>query len=158
MGQRVDRAACSKKNTIKSIFHRCFCDLFAFFPNIWPLAGPNIEKRRGHYKNWRGSIDKPILELLTFGQKVANFVNAGFWRLKAPETSIWAPGGAFWPKKALFPSFFHDFFWIFWVPREAALAADLITARKPIQGGCASSRLIHGLSHARELQLSLIHI
>ena len=27
---------------------------------------------------------------------------------------------------------------------EAALAADLITAWKPVRGGCASSRLIHG--------------
>ena len=122
----------------------------------------------GRYKNWRGSSDKPILELLTFGsnldfsdlrmfcvfcacfahKKVANFVNAGFWRLRAPETSIWAPEGAFWPQKAIFPSFFHDFFGvffgIFWVSREAALAADLITARKPIQGGCAGSRLFHG--------------
>ena len=53
--------------------------------------------------------------------------NAGFWRLRAPETSIWAPEGAFGPTKAIFPSFFHVFFGIFWVPREAALAADLIT-------------------------------
>ena len=26
---------------------------------------------------------------------VVDFQNAGFWRLKAPETSIWAPEGAF---------------------------------------------------------------
>ena len=39
-----------------------------------------------------------------------DFQNAGFWRLKAPETSIWAPEGAFWPNKAIFPSFFYDFF------------------------------------------------
>ena len=39
----------------------------------------------------------------SFGEKVASFVNAGFWRLRAPETSIWAPEGAFWPKKAIFP-------------------------------------------------------
>ena len=29
---------------------------------------------------------------------------------------------------------------------EAALAADLITARKTLQGGCASSRVDHGLT------------
>ena len=39
---------------------------------------------------------------------------------------------------------FYHLFGIFFVPREAALAADLITARKPSRGGCASSRLIHG--------------
>ena len=32
---------------------------------------------------------------------------------QAPETSIWAPEGAFGPKKAIFPSFFHDFFGLF---------------------------------------------
>ena len=42
--------------------------------------------------------------------EAANFVNAGFWRLKAPETSICAPEGAFWPKKAFFHTFFTDFF------------------------------------------------
>ena len=31
-------------------------------------------------------------------------------------------------KRQFFLHFFHDFFEIFWVPREAALAADLITA------------------------------
>ena len=38
--------------------------------------------------------------------EAANFVNAGFWRLKAPETSIWAPEDAFGPKKAIFRLFF----------------------------------------------------
>ena len=42
----------------------------AFFVNIGPLAGPNIEKKVGRYKNWRGVIDKPILELLTFGSNL----------------------------------------------------------------------------------------
>ena len=51
----------------KAKIHRFFTIFSAFFPNIWPLAGPNIAKRVGRYKNWRGSIDKPILELLTFG-------------------------------------------------------------------------------------------
>ena len=45
---------------------------------MWPLARPNIAKRGA-----------AIVE------EAANFVNAGFWRLKAPETSIWAPEGAF---------------------------------------------------------------
>ena len=49
-----------------------------FFSYIWPLARPNIAKRGA-----------AIVE------EAANFVNVGFWRLKAPETSIWAPEGAF---------------------------------------------------------------
>ena len=64
--------------------------------------------------------------------EATNFVNAGFWRLRAPETSIWAPEGAFWPKKAIFPSFFHVFFEGIW-------------NFSGLQGGCASSRLDHGL-------------
>ena len=43
-----------------------FTIFLASFPYIWPLAGPNIAKRVGRCKNWRGVIDKPILELLTF--------------------------------------------------------------------------------------------
>ena len=39
---------------------------------------------------------------------------------------------------------FRVFFRLFLVRREAALAADLITAWKSSQGGCASSRLFHG--------------
>ena len=38
-----------------------------------------------------------------------DFQNAGFWRLKAPETSIWAPEVAFGPKRAIFLLFFYDF-------------------------------------------------
>ena len=34
-------------------------------------------------------------------------------------------------------------------PREAALAADLITARRPFWGGCASSPLDHGFPDGR---------
>ena len=60
-------------------------------------------------------IDRPILELLSFGSN--------------PDFS------GFGPKKASFPQFFHyffddvfGFFEDLLVPREAALAADLITA------------------------------
>ena len=49
--------------TTKTKKHR-FLNIFpAFFPNIW-------KKGRGRYKNWRGVIDKPILELLTFGSNL----------------------------------------------------------------------------------------
>ena len=34
---------------------------------------------------------------------------------------------------------------VFWASREAALAADCITAPKALRRGCASSRLDHGL-------------
>ena len=69
-----------------------------FFKYLAPSGAKYCEKGRGRYKNWLGLIDKPILALLTFGQthfEAVNFVNAGFWRLRAPETSIWAPEGAF---------------------------------------------------------------
>ena len=67
------------------------------FPNIWPLAGPNIAKRVGS------------LQTLARGDRQNHFGTFDFW-LK--------PG--FW----WFWVLFHDF----WVSREAALAADLITA------------------------------
>ena len=55
------------KGPKKTIFPSFFYYFFVVFPYIWPLAGPNIAKKVGRYKNWRGVIDKPILELLTFG-------------------------------------------------------------------------------------------
>ena len=71
-----------KKGNFSSIFY-----IFsAFFPYIWPLAGPNIAKRVGRYKNWRGVIDKPILELLTFGSDL-DFSGFGLkraWRRLKP--------------------------------------------------------------------------
>ena len=42
-------------------------------------------------------------------EEAANFVNAGFWRLKAPETCIWAPEGAFDPKRNFFCYLFTFF-------------------------------------------------
>ena len=50
------------------------------------LAGPNIAKRAGRFKNRRGVTGRHILRLLIFG-------NARFWRLKAPQahTSIRIP-------------------------------------------------------------------
>ena len=94
--------------------HRFFAIFFGLFSKyLVPSGAKYLEKGFGRYKNWRGVIDKPILKLLTFGQKVTNFVNAGFWRLKATETSIWAPEGAFGPKKASFPVFVHDVFELF---------------------------------------------
>ena len=70
--------------------------VFAVFPYIWPLLWKKLREGFGMASGrvW----------------KAGNFVNAGFWRLRAPETSIWAPEGAFGPKKAIFPSFFHNFF------------------------------------------------
>ena len=43
-----------------------------------------------------------------------DFQNAGFWRLKAPETSIWAPEGAFGSKKNNFSLIFTRFFQHIW--------------------------------------------
>ena len=87
-----------------------FC-LFSIY--LAASAAKYCKKGFGRYKNWRGWIDKPILELLAFEKKVANFVNAGFWRLGAPETSIWAPEGAFGPKKGNFSFIFSPFFRVF---------------------------------------------
>ena len=101
---------------------------FAFFPYIWPLARPNIAKREAAIEE---KAPGRVRDGFGMGLGSRDFVNAGFWRLKAPETSIWAPEGAFWAKKAIFHSFVYDcsrIVWIFWVSREAALAADLITA------------------------------
>ena len=84
--------------------------------------------------------------LISASFRAVDVVNAGFWRLKAPETSIWAPEGAFGPKKAIFEVFFIIFqvfvggklpFWALFIGvnlnfqaviKSAALAADLITA------------------------------
>ena len=72
-----------------------FFDYFlAFFPYIWPLARPNIAKKGGRCKNWRGLIDKPILELLTFGS------NPDFSAKK--------------PKRQFFHYFFTSFSRMFW--------------------------------------------
>ena len=47
-----------------------FIHFLVFFQYIWPLAGPNIAKKVGRYKHWLGLIEKPILELLTFGSNL----------------------------------------------------------------------------------------
>ena len=69
-----------------------------------------------------------------------------------PRTSDFRPDyGDFLYKRSkrqfflYFCTIFSRIFGICRGPREAALAADLITARKSRQGGCASSRLDHGL-------------
>ena len=78
-----------------------------FFAYIWPLAGPNIaEKGAALVEKAPGRVRDG------FGMglgKAENFGNAGFWRLRAPETSIWAPEGAFGPKKVKFSSMFLIF-------------------------------------------------
>ena len=94
-------------------------DFLLFFRPFFQIFGPwrGQISRKGwvQYKHWRGVIDKPILELLPFGS-TPDFLYKR-------------------PKKTIFPSFFHylfgDCLGFFWVSREAALAADLITAWKP---------------------------
>ena len=89
----------------KSIDFLLFFRLFSKY--LVPSGAKYREKGVGRYKNWRGVIDTPILELLTFGS------NPDF--------------GGFGVFCACFACFAHVF-GIFLVPREAALAADLITA------------------------------
>ena len=77
---------------------RQFLDyFFALFLDIWPLAGPNIEKREGPLQKLARGDRQTHFGTFGFWEKAVNFVNAGFWRLRAPETSIWAPEGAFGP-------------------------------------------------------------
>ena len=80
--------------------------------------------------------------------EAANFLNAGFWRLRAPETRILAPEGALdrisyikGPKRANFHRFFaifSIFYWANWlaVKKSAASAASLdgFSSRDPV--GC----------------------
>ena len=105
--------------------HLDFFHLFSVvFPNIWPLAGPNIAKRVGRYKNWRGSIDKPILELLTFGSH-PDFGDFGV---------------------------FCVFLRMFCSPKGGCASSRLDHGLKfyGIQGGCASSRLISGSQNPKK--------
>ena len=67
-------------------------------------------------------------KIRTFDFWAADFVNAGFWRLRAPETSIWAPEGAFGTKRQFFRHFFVVFSWIF---RVLAPLGLVTLVRKP---------------------------
>ena len=69
------------KRPKKAIFPSFFHDFFGRFSNIWPLAGPNIAE-----KGW--PLLGKALDGFGVGLEAANFGNAGFWRLKAPETRI----------------------------------------------------------------------
>ena len=66
----------------------------ALFLNIWPLAGPNIAKKGG-----------PLQKLARVDRQT-HFGTFDFWI----KPGFWC----FWLKKAIFPSFFHDFFAGFW--------------------------------------------
>ena len=65
--QKVETQTSDKKH--KKMY---FFDYFlAFFPYIWSLAGPTIAKKGlAVAKIGEGWIDKPILELLTFGSNL----------------------------------------------------------------------------------------
>ena len=76
----------------------------------------------GRYKHWRGSIDKPILELLTFGQNP--FLETEPDILTIVCYFLAASAAKNCEKNAVIQS-----------------AASAASAR----GGCASSRLDHGL-------------
>ena len=51
----------------KPIFHRFFAIFSTFFPNIWPLAGPNIAKKGGP------------LQKLARGDRQTHFGTFDFW-------------------------------------------------------------------------------
>ena len=75
------------------------------------------------------------------GTQAMDFQNAGFWRLRAPETSIWAPEGAFESKRQfsiVFLLFFRYFFGRIGVDvnKSAASAASLDGFSSRDQVGC----------------------
>ena len=65
-----------------------------------------------------------------------DFQNAGFWRLKAPKTCIWAPEGAFGPKKATF-AYLLSFFPYIWPLAGPNIAKKIGAVAKT--GGAAST-------------------
>ena len=79
--------------------------------------------------------------------QAVDFQNAGFWRLKAPETSIWAPEGAFGPKKAIFHNLF-DIFWPFF-PHIWPLAGSNIAEKGWPLLGKALERVWEGFEKAQ---------
>ena len=77
--------------------HRFFLYFFGLLSKYLAPSGAKYrEKGLGRYKNWRGVIDKPILELLTFGSnpdfsdflvRVCDFdyFSAIFWAPARPD-------------------------------------------------------------------------
>ena len=54
----------------KGNFSSIFCYFFGLFSKYLAPSGAKYRGKGGPYKNWRGVIDKPILELLTFGSNL----------------------------------------------------------------------------------------
>ena len=74
--------------------------------------------------------------------QAVSFVNAGFWRLKAPETNMWAPEGAFGPKKAKIHRCFAIFSAVF--PNIWPLAGPNIAKKGwPLQALARGDRQTH---------------
>ena len=109
-----------------------FCRSGLIFRNIWPRQRPNI------WKNGQKIINKMLFwartnfALTKDPHKKRQVLCSS--RSSQSHLLLYVQADSLQdflykrPKKTIFPSFFHDFFGIFWVPREAALAADLITA------------------------------
>ena len=80
------------KRPKKAIFHAFLRDCFGIFLYIWPLARPNIAKREllvwKKLREGFGMGSGWLWDGFGMGLEAVNFGNAGFWRLKAPETSI----------------------------------------------------------------------
>ena len=80
----------------KQLYHSFFYIFFGRFLYIWPLARPNIAekgaaivgKALGRVREAPGRVCKDLGRVW----KAANFGNAGFRRLKAPETCISGAG------------------------------------------------------------------
>ena len=77
--------------------------LFIFFRYIVKISMSFGVVNFGNAGFWRLKAPETSISL---GFRAVNVVNAGFWRLKAPETSIWAPEAAFGPNFAYFLVFF----------------------------------------------------
>ena len=87
----------------------------------------------GRYKNWRGVIDKPILELLTFGRNL-DFGESDFGSKTIHVDDL----RMFCTFLRMFCVFFNKYCGKGAVNQSAASAASL-------RGGRASGRLDHGL-------------
>ena len=77
----------SPKGAKTSIFH----NFRSFFYICGSERGQISRKRVGRFENWRGVIDTPILELLTFGQNPFLNILATFCMILGPRGPVGNP-------------------------------------------------------------------
>ena len=90
-----------QKKPKKAIF-LYFLLFFGIFSYIWPLARPNIAKKGAAIGEKGPGRVRDGFGWLRDGFGEPLILKCWFLAPQAPETSIWAPEGAFGPKKAIF--------------------------------------------------------